>query len=171
MPFPLGLSSDQQSAISNQPAPYRVERVTIDADPEEATMENPTTCGQGLAEHAALAARMGELVSALAQTLELHTKALDLTDAAARMELHVYQDLVQRFGNIAVSLQAVAREMERHRGLPMGAHDAAKLADAATAATFEHFVDREEQLLALLQHSLEAHRQMLDEMATTRGTA
>jgi hypothetical protein len=129
-------------------------------------MDNPTTCGQGLAEHAELPGRMSDLVLALAEVLERHTKSLDLTDAAARMELHVYQDLTERFGRIAVTLQAVAREMERHRALPMGAHDADKLADPSVATAFEQLVSREQQLLELLQHSLEQHRRMLDQMTT-----
>ena len=79
---------------------------------------------------------MGQLVLALSETLELHTKTLDLTDAAARMELTVYRELGQRFGNIAVTLQGVAREMERQRDLPMGAHDPDKLSDPALAAAF-----------------------------------
>jgi hypothetical protein len=133
-------------------------------------MDNPTTCGQGLAEHAALPARMGQLVLALAETLDLHTKTLDLTDASARMEQTVYRELGERFGNIAVALQGVAREMERQRDLPMGAHDADKLADPALATAFEQLVSREQQLLELLQHNLDRHRQMLEQMATTRGT-
>lgn len=134
-------------------------------------MDNPTTCGQGLAEHAALPSRMSDLVLALAEVLERHTKALDLTDAAARMELHAYQDLTQRFGTIAISLQAVSREMERHRGLPMAAHHADKLADPDLTTAFAEYAARAQQLFELLQHSLERHRHMLDEMATTRGTA
>jgi hypothetical protein len=143
----------------------------MDVTPDEVPMNNATTCGQGLAEHAALPAGMGQLVLALAEMLDLHTKTLDVTDAAARMELSAYRELGERFGKIAVALQGVAREMERQRDLPMAAHDRDKLADPALAGALEQFVNREQELLQLLQHNLERHRQMLDQMASTRGTS
>ena len=41
-------------------------------------MKNEPTCGQGLAEHSVLPAKVGELIASLAEILEFHTKALDL---------------------------------------------------------------------------------------------
>ena len=43
-------------------------------------MDDQPTCGKGLAEHASLPAKLGELSSAMAKLLEFHQTTLDLTD-------------------------------------------------------------------------------------------
>ena len=47
-------------------------------------MDEHPTCGQGLAEHSALPAKLGELAAAMAENLEAHQDLLDVTDENAR---------------------------------------------------------------------------------------
>jgi hypothetical protein len=49
-------------------------------------MDDQPTCGKGLAEHAVLPAKLGELIVSVAGVLEAHMPALDLTDAPFRSE-------------------------------------------------------------------------------------
>jgi hypothetical protein len=53
----------------------------------EKSMEEEPTCGKGLAEQSVLPAKLGQLMASLAENLEVHLKALDLTDENARQEL------------------------------------------------------------------------------------
>jgi hypothetical protein len=53
------------------------------------TMDEPRTCGEGLAQRSALPARMSALTAAMAEVLETHQQTLDLTDDNARAEHRV----------------------------------------------------------------------------------
>lgn len=127
-------------------------------------MPDQPTCGKGLAEHSALPAKLGELVDALAENLELHQNTLVLTDEHARAEYRAYVRLATQHRSIAAQLRAAAEEMAGYRDLPMGAHDERAFADPRIADAFATFVRREEELLALLQHALERDRAMLGGM-------
>ena len=124
-------------------------------------MDNITTCGQGLAEHSALPAKLAELIGALAETLQRHTGTLDAGDESARAELAVYRDLAGRFGWIAGELQEAAQQMAAQRDAPMGRHDEKALVDPALMVPFREFVKREEELLLILQRDLKRERAML----------
>ena len=54
-----------------------------------------STCGKGLTAHSVLPEKMGQLTAAVAQILELHTKALDLQDENAGKEYDAYIHLVE----------------------------------------------------------------------------
>ena len=126
-------------------------------------MDQPT-CGRGLAENAALPAKLAELTAALAEILELHRPALDLDDASARqedVEDVAYRALAAEAREAAARLQATAERMAASRDLPMGAHDVAVLAAARNTAAFRTFVQHERALLALLQQRLKSDQAML----------
>ena len=44
------------------------------------TMDEPRTCGEGLAQRSVLPVRVSALTAAMAEVLETHQQALDLTD-------------------------------------------------------------------------------------------
>jgi hypothetical protein len=119
----------------------------------------------GLAEHAVLPAKLGELIGALAQNLETHMKALDLKDENSRKEHDAYRELAAKHRKIATELQATARQMAGYRDLPMGGHDQKAMSAPNVREAFEKFVRLEQELLALLQKKLEQDRRMLVEMA------
>jgi hypothetical protein len=122
------------------------------------------TCGEGLAEHAALPAKLAELMAAVAETLELHMKALDRTDESSEKEHRVYVQLAQEHHRIAALLKATADEMAGYRDLPMGRHDPEAMAAPAVGEAFGRLVKVEEELVTLLQDRVTQDRKLLAEM-------
>jgi hypothetical protein len=127
-------------------------------------MEAVPTCGMGLAQYSAIPARLGDLMASGAQVLELHRRALDLTDAGSRRELDAYASVARQHREIARHLHGLAKELAGYRGLPMGRHDREAMAHPRAASQFEKFVKREEDLLKELQGRLEEDRQLLGTM-------
>jgi hypothetical protein len=133
-------------------------------------METQRTCGQGLAEHSVLPAKLGQLTAALTEILETHAKALDRTDANARREYDAYQQVAQAQRKTAAELQAIAEQMAGYRDLPMGRHDEKAMTAPVNAEAFEKFVTLEQELLALLQQRLARDQSMLGEMRGAVGS-
>ena len=127
-------------------------------------MDDQPTCGKGLAEHAAVPARIGDVIAAMADVLDVHQQALDLTDQNARLEHHAYVTLVLELRSIAAQLAATAGRMAGYRGLPMGRHDEQKMSGPDAVATLEHLVQTERALLARLTETLREHQSIFDEM-------
>ena len=123
-------------------------------------MEEQPTCGKGLAENSVLPAKLGELTAALAEVLQVHTKALDVSDENSHKELDAYLDLAKQSRETAARLHAT--------DLPMGRHDFELMASPEPLAAFEKFVRIEEELLAMLEGRLEKDRQMLSQMGAAR---
>ena len=126
------------------------------------------TCGRGLAENSALPAQLAEVTEAMADNLMAHMQALELDDEAARQEHAVYLRLAEEQRQTAARLRAVAAEMAAARDLPMGRHDRQAMTSPEVANAFQRFVKDKQELLALLQRSLERDQQML---AAMRGTS
>jgi len=126
-------------------------------------MDEESTCGKGLAEHSALPEKLSEWMDALSEVLERHMPALDRSDDASRREHDAYARLVQQQREISARLSALASEMAGYRGLPMGKHDEAAMADPKAHAAVENYVRRGTELLTLLQESVQNDRQLLEE--------
>jgi hypothetical protein len=127
-------------------------------------MKNKPTCGKGLAEHAALPAKLGDLIASLARNLEVHREALDPEDESSREEREAYMELGEAHRKIATDLGAAALRMAAYRDLPMGRHDQKSMSGPEVFRAFEDFVTVEEELLAMLQNRLKQDRRMLGEM-------
>jgi hypothetical protein len=127
-------------------------------------MADQPTCGQGLAERSALPAKLGGLTASLADNLEAHTEALDLSDKNAKDEHTVYLRLVQQHRAIAAQLDAVGEEMAGYHDLPMGKHDPEAMSSPRVVAAFERYVKGEEELLVLLQELVEQDQTILEDM-------
>jgi hypothetical protein len=124
--------------------------------------DDQPTCGKGLAANAVLPAKLAELTAATAEVLERHTKALDLTDPAAREEFDAYAALVRAHRTMAGQLATLAQQMAAYRDLPMGRHEEAVMADpGGQAEAFQRFVALERELLALLSAKVEEEVQLL----------
>jgi hypothetical protein len=124
-------------------------------------MEQPSTCGEGLAENSLIPAKLADLTAAMADTLEAHLQALDIDDENARRERDVYVGLVREHRRVAALLQETSEEMEACRTLPMAPHDPEKLVSPEARAAFARFVRAEEDLAAVLEQTLERDRAML----------
>ena len=110
-----------------------------------------STCGQGLAAHSALPAKLAELVVSMAENLELHLNALDLTDEDALREHRVYVKLAEGLRTSAAQLAAIGDEMAGHADLPMGRHDEEAMSTLEVIEAFERFVRVQQELADLLQ--------------------
>jgi hypothetical protein len=128
-------------------------------------MDEPSTCGQGLASRSVLPGKLGELLAALARILEAHMRALDPADPDAAKELDAYATLATAHQDIADRLSGVADRMAEYRSLPMATHDTAVMSDAVSHRAFENFVRLEHELATLLQDHLQEDQEMLHQMA------
>jgi hypothetical protein len=127
-------------------------------------MEEPSTCGQGLASRSGLLANVGNLLASQARVLEAHMRALDPADTNARTELDAYASLVTAHRDVADRLSGIADQMAGYRALPIAAHDEAAMSDAVAHKAFERFVQLEHELTTLLGQLLDEDQQMLQQM-------
>ena len=116
-------------------------------------MDEQQTCGKGLAQHSALTASLGELVASTARVLEVHMKALDLTDENAKREYEAYRELASAHRRIAGELADTAERMAGYRTLPMGRHDMAVMMSAAPRHACRPHASRGQRLLARVRRS------------------
>ena len=123
-------------------------------------MEQRPTCGQGIAQNAALPAKLADVLAAVAENLENHLSALDPTDKASRPEFDAYVALATEHREIESRLRALAIQMEGYRNLPMANHDMAAMTSPKTTQTFERLVAEEEALSALLTSRVGQFRQI-----------
>jgi hypothetical protein len=115
-------------------------------------MEHPHSCGKGLADHAAVPAKLADLMASMAENLERHAGSL-LDDEAARTEHVVYMNLLARAKDVAVALRSLGDQMAGYRDLPMGGHDIAKLSSPEAVRAFERYASVTRELVVLLQAS------------------
>ena len=136
----------------------------LKADIESMEHDEQPTCGQGLAANAILPAKLAQLMTAQADVLRRHTRALDLTDLNARTELDAYTKLERSQRAVADLLVGLANDLASYRGLPMGRHDMTVLTDPSPQGqmeAFREFIRVERELLALVQTKLEAEEKLL----------
>jgi hypothetical protein len=127
-------------------------------------MDEQQTCGKGLAENAALPAKLADVVEAMAGNLQVHMAALELDDEPARQEHAVYLGLVEEQRQAAGRLRAVAGEMAAARDLPMGRHDSETMRSPEVGDAFRRFIKAKQDLLTLLQRMAEQDQQLLAHM-------
>jgi hypothetical protein len=127
------------------------------------SQEQPT-CGKGLAANSVLPQHLGKVIGAMAEVLEVHMLALDLTDENSKQEHAAYQKLSREMREIAAQLASTAAEMAGYRDLPMGRHDMQAMTHPRVHDTFAEFVQQKQALLALLQKSEEVDQKLLAEM-------
>jgi hypothetical protein len=128
------------------------------------TESDRPTCGKGLAENSILPARLGKLLGAMAENLEVHRKALDLRDPNSQAEYEAYAELIQQLQKSAGQLESTANQMAGYRDLPMGKHDEQAMIHPKVRETFENFVQQKQALLSLLGQTAERDRQLLEVM-------
>jgi hypothetical protein len=134
-------------------------------------MEDRQTCGKGLAENAVLPEKLGAVAAAMADVLENHMQALDLTDPNAKAEHDAYAKLLDAHRRVAAELRATADEMAGHRDLPMGRHDEQVMTSPDVLHTFEEFVKAKQELQALLERKAAQDHEMLAQMRRAIGGA
>ena len=129
-------------------------------------MAEEMTCGKGLAANSVLPASLGEVVAATARVLEVHMKALDVTDENAKLELEAYRELASAHRKIATELSTLAARMASYRDLPAARHDMGTMMAPAPRHAFAGLVQKQERLAELLKTRIEEGRSMLAQMST-----
>jgi hypothetical protein len=127
-------------------------------------LDEPQTCGRGLAERSVLPAQLAEVIEVMADNLSVHMQALELDDEPAREEHAVYLRLVEEQRQAAGRLRAVAGEMAAARDLPMGRHDEETMRSPEVGNAFRRFVEARRELQAVLERMAEQDRQLLAQM-------
>jgi hypothetical protein len=123
--------------------------------------DEPRTCGKGLAERSALPARLSALTAAMADVLDMHQQALDLTDANARAEHLAYLQLASDYRGLASRLRATADRMLGYRDLPMARHLTERMLAPENRDALANLVQCERDLAALLRKTAEEDEAML----------
>ena len=133
-------------------------------------MNEPATCGKGLAERSVLPARLSSLSAAMADILERHQQTLDLTDDNAGTELDAYRVLARDYRAAASHLRATAERMAGYRDLPMARHDVRALSGAENREALANLIARERDLVALLENWIDRDQTMLAGMSGQAST-
>jgi|SRR6186997_82473 hypothetical protein len=125
------------------------------------TMNEPQTCGKGLAKRSAFPAQVGALTAAMVDVLDTHQQTLDLADDNARTELTAYQQLAHDYRHLTSQLRATAERMLGYRDLPKARHHAQPMLAQEIRDTLANLVERERELAALLETWIEEDQAML----------
>ena len=125
------------------------------------TMNEPRTCGEGLAQRSALPARMSALTAAMVEVLDAHQQTLDLTDDNARAEQIAYQQLANDYRRLTSELRAIADRMLGYRDLPIARHHAQAMLAPDIRGALVNLVEREGDLAELLKTWVEEDQAML----------
>ena len=126
-------------------------------------MDQQPTCGQGLAEHAALPEKFADVIAAVAENLEIHLSALDPSDKRSRPEFDAYVALATEHREIESRLRALALQMEGYKELPMAEHDMAVMTSANAAEAIKRLIEEEQSLGLSLNESVERYHHMLSQ--------
>jgi hypothetical protein len=102
-------------------------------------MEEQPTCGKGLASNAEVPAGLAELMIAMANVLDEHTRALDPTDERGFRELQAYRAVIVEQRKAASQLDAVAGLMRSERDLPMAPHDPEAMRSSTAAQALDRY--------------------------------
>ena len=126
-------------------------------------MADQPTCGQGIAEHAALPEKFADVIGAVAENLEIHLSALDPSNKRSRPEFDAYVALATEHREIESRLRALALQMEGYRNLPMAEHDMAVMTSSNAADAIQRMIDGEQSLGRWLNESIEQYHHMLSQ--------
>ena len=125
------------------------------------TLDEPRTCGAGLAQRSVLPARLSALTAAMAEVLETHQQTLDFTDDNARAERIAYAQLTSDYRRLTSELRETADRMLGYRDLPMARHHAQAMLAPEIRDALANLVERERDLAALLRTWIDEDQAML----------
>jgi hypothetical protein len=128
-------------------------------------MDEQHACGRGLADQAAVAARIADVMEAVAGTLEAHTGALDPDDENAQVERRVYDRIADGHRRITAELRSLHEQMAGAYDLPPATHDAEALVAQPAVIAYERYIEAEQALVDLLHARVERDRRLLGAMA------
>jgi hypothetical protein len=135
------------------------------------TILDQPTCGKGLAENSILPEQVSKVIAAMAENLETHMQALDLTDKNSSAEYAAYEHLVKELKQSALQLHLTANQMTGYRELPMGRHNMKEMTHPRIREAFERFLKEKRDLLSLLEQTMQRDNQILETMPIPNKTS
>src|SRR5689334_10091614 len=123
------------------------------------------TCGKGLAENSILPEQISKVIAAMAENLESHMQALDLTDKISSGEYTAYEKLVKELKQSALQLHLTANQMAGYRDMPMGRHNMKEMTHPRVRDAFERFLKEKRDLFSLLERTMQRDNQILESMS------
>jgi hypothetical protein len=133
-------------------------------------VEEEPTCGRGLAQSSVVPSGLAAVAASLARNLELHTRALNVGEAATVHERDVYERIVRSLRSAATDLQTAAADMASAVDLPMGPHDMAAITTPDVLDAFAGYVAAEDDLRRMLDAQHVDNEQMLTAMRSEIGS-
>lgn len=134
------------------------------------TAVDQPTCGKGLAENSILPEQISKVIAAMAENLETHMQALDLTDKNSSAEYAAYETLVKELKQSALQLHLTANQMAGYYDLPMGRHNMKEMTRPLVREVFERFMKEKRDLLSLLERTMQRDDQILATMPPSGKT-
>lgn len=122
------------------------------------------TCGKGIAASGALPEKMSAVLRVMADVHQNHIRSLNPDEPNGKLEIAAYESLVAENRDLARRLDALAHLMRGYRDLPMPSHDMDVLTDQHSTNVFKALVDRERDLLTLMQERVKEWDSMLEGM-------
>jgi hypothetical protein len=129
------------------------------------TIVDQPTCGKGLAENSILPEQISKVIAAMAENLETHMQALDLTDKNSSAEYAAYESLVKELKQSALQLHLTANQMSGYRYLPMGRHNMKEMNHPRVREMFNRFMKEKSDLLSLLEGTMHRDNQIMETMS------
>lgn len=131
------------------------------------TIVDQPTCGKGLAENSVLPEQISKVIAAMAENLETHMQALDLSDKNTSVEYAAYESLVKELKASALQLHLTANQMSGYRTLPMGRHNMKEMNHPRVREMFDKFMKEKRDLLSLLEGTMQRDNQILETMSAS----
>jgi hypothetical protein len=124
-----------------------------------------STCGKGLAENSILPEQISKVIAAMAENLETHMQALDLSDKNSSAEYAAYESLVKELKQSALHLHLTANQMAGYRDMPMGRHNMKEMNHPRVPEMFDRFMKEKRDLLTLLEGTMQRDNQIMETMS------
>jgi uncharacterized protein YndB with AHSA1/START domain len=156
----LTLTQEMPASVADRGARTREGWQRIFERLEKRLSSAEESCGEGLAGHAPVPAKMAELLAALADTLELHREMLDPKDQATKKEDDAYRHLATSYRELGSRLGATAAFMAECRSLPACPHDTSVFGPRHLEA-FQRFVRAQTELFEILRSAHAEDERML----------
>lgn len=139
----FAFAAEAQGAAAPAPAP---------AAPAEAPKaEAPKmTCGQMMAAHAPIMSKMAELAEAHVAGAEMHVKAIDKKDKAAKAEIDALTKDIKFHKDIAGKFKKAGEDMAKAKDMPACKHDEKAMADPKMMEAMMKMVKAEKELSEMM---------------------
>jgi hypothetical protein len=134
-----------QGAAAPAPAPAPA----APAEPPKADAPK-MTCGQMMAAHAPMMAKMAELAEAHVAGTEMHLKAIDKKDKASKAEIDALTKDIKFHKDVGAKFKKAGEDMAKMKDMPACKHDDKAMADPKMMEAMMKMVKTEKELSEMM---------------------